>query len=287
MRYATRTVVALLVAALMAGASALADMLAITTNTSFNLVYNSASYDPYEPCDGPTPGGTWLTPLSYLSPRNSYTNDLISALYGQYTVNTADPNFTLIYQYSAASQSLSGTMLIDWYHAVDDHIGSRCYHGADLVAYYDYGQGEGNLGLDWIQLYDESGGSVISPYEYTVDGAHDQSPAYYAPGYGPWTPPGYTLTSGHNMTWTDGPYDSHIETTAWAGEVEFYMFLASFGSLRPDPNSNSVFYQDVTIYDGVVWGYTGECIVVPEPATLALVCIGLVGLCCRRSRSRH
>ena len=278
MRYPRKTLLMIAVGILSLCCESFADTVTIDTGTSFNLTYNSGNYDPYEPCLGITPGGTWLNPLEYLPRENDYTNDLLAALYGQYGVNTSNEDYTLIYQYSVADSSLTGTMLIDWYQAVDEHSGQHCYHGAEIVAYYDYGEGEEDLGLDWVQLYDEFGGSVVSPYDFTVDGSHDQSPAYYAPGYGPWTPSGYSLDPNHDMTWSDGPYDRHEETKPWMGGVEFYMFLASFGDMYPDPNSNSVFYQDVTIYDGIVWGYFGDCYIVPEPATVGLFCLGLLGL---------
>ena len=65
-----------------------------------------------------------LVPLTP-DPRtwNDYTNDLLAALYGQYGVNTSNEDYTLIYQYSVADSSLTGTMLIDWYQAVDEHSG--------------------------------------------------------------------------------------------------------------------------------------------------------------------
>jgi hypothetical protein len=284
MRYEHRAILLTTAIAMALCVGAFADTLPIETGTSFNLVVNDANYVFFDPCVGVTPGGTSISPLEYLPRQNEYTDDMLAALYSQYGIDTSNDDYTIVYQYSVSDISLTGTMLIDWYQAVDDHAAQYCYHGAEIVAYYDYGSGEDTLGLDWVQVYDETGDSSVSPYEYTVDGAHDQSPAYYAPGYGPWTPPGYTLASGHDMTWTDGPYDRHVETQAWAGGVEFYMFLASFSDIYADPDSTSIYYQDVTIYDGIVWGYSGICVVVPEPATLGMVSLGLAGFLLRRLR---
>jgi len=249
----------------------------ISTGTTFSITLTDGNYDPSDLCEGGiTPGGTWLFSLSSLSPNNAYTQQLLQALNGQHSTNNDDPGYTIEYSYNVATTSLAGTLLIDWYKAFDNEVGDRCYHGAEIVAYYDFAEGEEALNLDWIQIYDESDGSVNSPYEYTVDGAYDQSPAYYAPGYGPWSPPGYTLLGGHDMTWSDGPYDSHIEADPWSGSVEFYMFLAAFGDPYPDSFEPTTLHQEITIYDGIVWGYTGICQPVPEPGTAVLFGFGIV-----------
>lgn len=281
----SRRVLALTIVGLLTlGVVALADTVAIETGTSFSINLNSGNYRPSDPCGGVTPGETSLLDLQYLPRQNAFTNDFLAALYTQHSVDTSNEEYTLIYQYSVAEASLAGTLLIDWYKAFDEHSSAYCYHGAEIVAYYDYAPGEETLGLDWVQLYDESGGSVHSPYDYTVDGFGDQSPAYYEPGLYPWTPAGYTLQSERDMAWSDRPHDRHLEEEAWSGSVEFYLFLAAFGDIYPDPNSRNVFYRNVTIYDGIVWGYYGYCYLVPEPATAGLFLIGLVGVCFRRIR---
>lgn len=248
----------------------------IPTGTTLTIELNDANYDPSDDCEGGiTPGGTWLDPLAALSPNNAYTSSIVGALNEQFGTNTDDPAFTIEYEYTVSPISLAGTLLIDWYVALDDEYGATCWHGAEIVAYYDLGPDEDLYNLDWIQVYDESGDAEASGYEYTVDGLEDGNPAYYTPGENPWSPAGYTLDTTHDMTWTDGPGDPHPESDQWIGGVEFYMFLAGFGDPYPDLEDPLVLHQDVIIFDGILWGYDGICTIVPEPGTLGLMALGL------------
>ncbi len=258
----------------------------IETNNSFTLRYESDNFDPYDPCEGVTPGGTWLNDLEYLdlgaTSNNTLSGNILAGLNSQYSIRDYMGG-SLLYQYTLASSHLSGTMSIDWYKAFDREVGSQCLHGAEISAYYDYETNEANLGLDWVQLYYEHGQSDFVPLDsYEVDGTGDEHPAYYSSTQGPWTPPGHTLETGHDMTWTDGPQDVHPEVNAWNGGVDFYMFLASFGTIQQASFSNNWWIQEVVIYDGLSWGYTGFCDPVPEPATVVLMSLGLIALVARR-----
>ncbi|MCC6695380.1 MAG: PEP-CTERM sorting domain-containing protein [Candidatus Hydrogenedentes bacterium] len=275
--------------------TAKADMVALDTGGSdLTVQVETDNYLPFDPCEGGlTSGGTWLLDLEYFHPDESdeIWVDLDWSLTDQYEsyVDEGDPDDpnddrTINWNYELAPLALGGILTIDWYQAVDDEAGSICFHGAEIVAYYDRADGEDALNLDWIQLYNEFGGSVFSPYEYTVDGnvPGDTDPAYYQPGDGPWIPDGYTLTGDYgDMVWTDGPYDSHLEANSWAGGVEFYIVLASYG----DPYEMSdEWFRDITVYDGVYWGYVGVC--VPEPATVVLLGLGLASIGIPRLRKR-
>ena len=252
----------------------------IPTGTSFTLNLNNQNYTPSATCKGGlTPGGTTLQPLVYLPPQNSQTQNIENALNAQ-RAGTELNGHPLFYNYSVATSSLTGTMTIDYYKAADFEVGPTCVHGAAIVAYYD-GADWSSLGLNWVQVFTETGGAVNSPYAYTVDGSSSATPAYYPPGTR--SPDAtYTLQSGHDGTFTDFPRRPHVEAQTWSGGWTGYLFLASFGQINkvvtnPDPLASSYYYtQDVVIYDGVQWGWDGKC--TPEPVTLLAVGLALAGL---------
>ncbi|HIJ66254.1 MAG TPA: PEP-CTERM sorting domain-containing protein [Candidatus Hydrogenedentes bacterium] len=257
------------------GAAASADLVSIPTGTDFTITMQNDNYVPHDDCEGGlTPGGTDLMAITYLAPSNDWSSDILGALWGQYGSYESGGE-TIWWNYETAGDNLGGTLTIDWYKAFDNEIGSICLHGAEIVAYYDLGADDPD-GLDWIQVYVESGGAVHTP-GYTVDGTGDDNPAYYAPGWGPWFPGGYTPGT-HDMTWSDRPQDPHPEADPWAGSVEFYLFLADYGDVY---DSGGASMRDITIYDGFRWGYVGECIV-PEPSTILLLALGGFGLLIRR-----
>ena len=247
-----------------------AQALTIEANTSTtNWLY-------FDPCEGGlTSGGTWL--IDYGMPGQK----LYEPLLGNETVNWG-PNVTSYIQdslestysgwdYVYADETLQGTLWIDWYKAVDMENAARCRHGAQISTHYIAASGEAGLNLDWIQLYTESGGSGTDRYKVDGNEAGDTSPAYftatdvrsdyiYVPNPG-------------GLIFGDSPYDSHLESLAWSGGVEFTLLLASFDT----DNSR------ITIYDGINWGYQGEC-VVPEPLSVSMMGIGLFMLCFRNVR---
>ena len=253
-------------------------MLQIPTDTSFNLFYEKDNYSANAVCNGHlTPGGTQLEPLGYLG-LQSETGDTLSALRWHRSDNGEDPAAALLYSYSVAEANLTGNLYIDWYKAFDREVGAQCLHGADIVAYYDYGSAEERaLGLTWIQLYEEAGDTATAS-GLVVDGVSDKTPAYYPPGYVPWKPPDYTFQAGHDLTWTDGPQDPHWERSSWQGSADFSVYLASFATPSYDAEA-MVWVQQITLYDGVAWGYDGVC--TPEPSTACLFALGLAALAFR------
>lgn len=260
--------------------AAYADWTKIETDTTFHLFLNGTNYSPNARCrGGQTAGGTHLNPLGYLDLVGE-DSDTLSALGAQRPDNAEDPAAAMLYHYSSAEQNLTGNMYVDWYKAFDRESGPECQHGADIVAYYDYGAStESALGLTWIQLYYEEGGSVHRP-GLTVDAPYSRhTPAYYPPGTGPWTPPNYTLKPGHNLTWSDGPEDPHPERENWAGGIDFYVYLAGFGTPTYDYEA-MVWVREITLYDGFTWGYDGIC--APEPSTFWMLALGITFIITRR-----
>ena len=276
-----------------------------TGGNSLNIQLNGDNWDPLDECGGVTYGATSLSLPGFLdSSTDTGITDGLNSQYKTDLVNWGDGVWeTLVYDYSYSSTDLTGTFLIDWYKAFDEHGydkegAYRCYHGAEIVAFYDYGAGEDQLNLNWIQLYTETGGSMHHPpYHHVVDGSGDLDPAYYPPVYGPWYPSYYEgegegesegegVGEGEgeiDMAWSDRPHDSHVEENAWSGSVEFSVFLASYGDIYLDPEG-SYYHQEITIYDGITWGYTGFCQEIAEPTSILLLGIGIVGIIKRRNR---
>lgn len=221
---------------------------------AFTLWLNTDNYRPYDECNGGiTPGGTRLSDLDYL-PADCY-DIVVTQLEDQY------PGF----DYDISDVPLQGDMTVDWYKAFDREYGAVCRHGAEITAHYDQDDDDPPVSLDWIQLYTEHGGSGNDWFE--VDGTEDGKPFYFT-DYD--DPNDYIhVPNPGGLVFGDTPYDSHDEAQQWSGGVEFYLLLASMEG------------SSITIYDGIIWGYDGEC--VPEPSSLMLLALGgLVALRRRR-----
>lgn len=250
-------------------------------NTFFNPASYPANYQPFDECTGVTPGGTWLLDLWAIDIGDPISVTALGAMHDQYSVG--DDGQT--WRYYLGDSTLNGDLIIDWYKAFDRHgiedSSEFCKHGAEIALYYDIDDDlDPPLTFDWISLYTEQGGSGSDFFR--VDGKGDSNPAYYPPGYGPWTPPGYVINPAlGDLIFTDGPWDRHWEVQAWSGGVEFYTFLAGYSNIYTEDSKK---YQDIVLFDGLLWGYEGKCVVVPAPGALILgsVGVGLVGWLRRR-----
>jgi len=252
-RYGRRlvTVLSVLLGLTLASGPLLADL---TLHTGPGMV-------PFDPCQGGlTPGGTWLLnggEVKLLGLSTSEWAEIENDIIGQFT-----PGWTY-----TRDGSLDGDLWVLQYEAFDyeyfDTAGNyRCKHGAEITVNYDkIVAPEGQI-LDWLQVYTESGGSVTQqgPYKWTADppagsvidgNEQDQAPFYYNQ---------YEMASAHHF-W-DKPSDPHLEALPWAGSVTFYLFLVSWSGDYASPGQ-------ITVYDGIAWGYQGLC--VPEPMTQVLM----------------
>jgi hypothetical protein len=234
-----------------------------------------ANHDPFDACGGITPGGTSLLDLERIPIESADYWRVMFATFAQYPAG--DQGQTWRYQSGLAYSNLftlDGELLVDWYKAFDRADDGSCQHGAEIVAYYDFGPDDPVLlSFDWISLFTETGGSGADTDR--VDGDEDLDPAYYTTGDVPWTPDGYVLDPDHDLVFTDAPQDEHVEAAAWDGSVEFYTFLAGYSLPYFE---NNVLYQDIVLFDGFRWGYQGSCQEVirpiPAPGAFLLVSIG-------------
>jgi len=242
------------------------------------LAHNSANWQGFDPCTGVTPGGTSLAiggDVGYW-PAESYP-DVIVALQWQFGTTTIhlgngatgerDQEDIWTFQWGDADD-LNGTLTIDHYKAYDTHKGAECRHGAEFSCHYMPAANDPE-NLAWVQVFEASynklgipaGTSIVDPFPN--DGT-DDAPFYFSDKddpkkfYYPDTVPEGALIFG------DTPGASHWEKDSYSVWLRLNLFLASWDDATP---------HDLTIHDGIRWGYDGEC--VPAPMSLVLGVIGL------------
>lgn len=221
-----------------------------TTGRALTVEITGENVQKHATCNGGlTPGGTDLFDIGTISfvGGGGSTQDILSALGNQYPVDESG----MAWAYSAASSELGGNLIVDWYKAYDREQGSYCRHGAQLSLHYNRFDGD-PLDLRWIQVYTETGDAGSHVNE--VDGKGDLSPGYFNPSDDP-NRYVYVHDTG-GLLFGDTPGDPHLESRPFNGSVAFTAFLASFDN------------NNVTIYEGITWGYQFTC--VPEPGTYGL-----------------
>ena len=256
---------------------------------------NPGTYETFDPCAGPqTPGGTWLDPIAYhVECAQWYITALEWQFSGpnRYTKKGTEFRPEAERWSFAKGDPLDGDLYIDIYSAYDDHHtfdakgnvvldsdGPYCRHGAHLSASYVLGPSD-PANLDWVQVfvasYDKHGVPARTPIAdpFYNDGT-DDAPYYFNEADSP-----YDFYDGSNwplwpdLIFGDTPGASHLEQLPFSVDVDFYLFLASEDPANP---------RQVTIHDGIAWGYKGVC--VPEPATWILLTAGTSALLMVRRR---
>jgi hypothetical protein len=215
-----------------------------------------------------------LDPIAELT-QEYLTTDTWGLLQMQRGTGTDYNGHAVSYDYHVTGVELHGHVDIDWYEAVDTEDGGTCYHGADIVGYYTYGDGDAALlagvTLQWAQLARSEGGAIRpwSSSDNHVDNGGDLNSArYYGPDEVPLEPDGYEFDINMDATWSDLPRRGHPEDTTWWGGAHYETLLLGYGSIVKGT-------QRVIIYDGFSWGWEGTCGVVPEPATMLMLgCLG-------------
>ncbi|HET6429352.1 MAG TPA: hypothetical protein VFJ30_13130 [Phycisphaerae bacterium] len=243
--------------------------------TIVNLPSDSPNFVLEADCGGVTPGGTKLPMMGQMGYWPSRLMDsVIDALEWQFGTTTIhlgdgktaqrDPEDVWTFQWG---DDLNGTLTIDHYKAYDTHRDGICGHGAQFSCHYFPADTDPD-NLAWVQVfgasYDKlgipSGTAIVDPF--ANDGT-DDAPFYFSDLddpkklYYPASIPADSIIFG------DTPIFEHYEDTAWSGWLRLNLFLASWDDAT----------HELTIHDGIRWGYDGQC--VPAPMSVVLGMIGL------------
>lgn len=247
--------------------------------TIVNLPSNSPNLDVDADCGGVTPGETTLPMIGHMGYWPAGMRDqAIDALEWQFGTTTIhldkgqtaqrDPEDVWTFSWG---DNLNGTLTVDHYKAYDKHRDGICGHGAEFSCHYVPADTDPD-NLNWVQVFEASydkegipaGTSIVDPFQN--DGT-DDAPFYFSNLDDPKRYYYPKVIPADSIIFGDTPIAEHYEDTAWSGWLRLNLFLASWDTATP---------HELTIHDGVRWGYDAECVPVPMSVVLGLIGLAMI-----------
>ncbi len=174
----------------------------------------------------------------------------------------------------------------EWGNPIPERLSGHCSHGAELMMWYEEGPDDPDIPDDqsfhWIQRFFDWGG-----YCGYTEAPHDVIDCTQGPYYLDPAEEASAVTNGHPYSYyLDAPQAGCIfhgdscpgdhcpGPCNWGADVWTYI---AFGTIGASGTGT------MTVYEGISWGFTANCVPVPEPSALLICGMGAWAVFLRRA----